>query len=147
MSSTTVKIIKSLISEQMGTYTKKQGLKIDIGGEKHDPTSPNKSHIEEEELDEVIGTATAIGANRRRKKRTSFAYTSLGGSAYAARASGHRQGNQKGAGRYTMEEATRKVIKKMNEKKSEVPLGSTSTKKRGETIDVEPNQPELTGYH
>jgi hypothetical protein len=136
---------------------KQERLKIDIGGEPHDPTSPNKSHIEEEQLDEVPVTVP-IGKNRRAAKRTSFAYTSLGGQDQKARASAQRQGNQKMSNRYEevdnkskcamyAEEATKKVMKKLKEKKGEQPAGKTATGQPGDIVDTEPSKPELTGYH
>jgi hypothetical protein len=136
---------------------KQERLKIDIGGEPHDPTSPNKSHIEEEQLDEVP-VSVPIGHNRRRAKKTSFAYTSLGGKDQKSRASAQRQGNQKMANRYEevdnkskcsmyAEEATKKVMKKLKEKKGEQPAGKTSTGQPGDIVDTAPTKPELTGYH
>jgi hypothetical protein len=136
---------------------KQERLKIDIGGEPHDPTSPNKSHIEEEQLDEVP-VNVPIGHNRRRAKKTSFSYTSLGGDKQKVRASAQRQGNQKMANRYEeidykskcamyAEEATKKVMKKLKEKKGEQPAGKTATGQPGDIVDTAPEKQELTGYH
>lgn len=138
-------------------FRKQEKLKIDIGGEPHDPTSPNKSHIEEEQLDEVP-VNVPIGHNRRKSKRTSFAYTSLGGQDQKARASAQRQGNQKMSNRYEeidykgkcsmyAEEATKKVMKKLKEKKGEQPAGRTATGQPGDFVDTAPDKAELTGYH
>ena len=140
--------VRSLLSEQQ-TYAKSQWEKekkpkIDIAGA-HDPSSPNKGHLEEDDTNE-----TSIGANRRNDKRTSFPSTSLGGSGLSGRSHAERQGNQKGANRYEefsfyAEEATKKVIKKISEKNNEKALGKTATGQPGDTIDTEPTKPDLTG--
>jgi hypothetical protein len=44
---------------------------------------------------------------------------------------------------YFAEQATKKVMKKMNEKNSEKALGQTATGKPGEIIDTEPSKPDL----
>jgi len=149
MKKTFEQFCKGFLSEQKGMtpekLRKQERLKIDIGGEKHDPTSPNKSHIEEN-----VPISTPIGSNRRGKKKTSFAYTSLGGAALKSRANAHRQGNQKGQNRYEsfeLQEVRKVALKKVNEKKNEVAIGSTDTGKAGETINTEPQKSELTGYH
>jgi hypothetical protein len=141
--------VRSLLTEQQ-TYAKSQWEKekkpkIDIAGT-HDPSSPNKGHLEEE--DEV--NETSIGENRRGKKKTSFPSTSLGGSGLSGRSHAERQGNQKGANRYEefsfyAEEATKKVIKKISEKNNEKALGKTATGQQGDSIDIEPTKPDLTG--
>lgn len=145
--------VRSFLTEQQ-TYAKAQWEKqkkpmIDIGGSAHDPSSPNKSHLEEDEINE-IPINVGIGANRRSSKKTSFAYTSLGGRKLSGRAGAQRQGNQKGANRYEefslcAEEATKKVMKKMTEKNNEKALGKTATGQQGDTIDTEPTKPDLTG--
>jgi hypothetical protein len=140
--------VRSLLTEQQ-TYAKFQWEKekkpkIDIAGT-HDPSSPNKGHLEEDEVNE-----TSIGANRRNNKKTSFAYTTLGGGALSGRVGAQRQGNQKGANRYEefsfyAEEATKKVIKKISEKNNEVVLGKTATGQQGDPINLEPTKTDLTG--
>jgi hypothetical protein len=144
--------IRSLLIEQK-TYAKAQWEKekkpsIDIGGHPHDPSGPNKSHIEEEQLDE-IPVNVPIGKNRRKTKKTSFAFNSLGGKALSSRASAQRQGNQS-KNRYEnfsyfAEEATKKVMKKLSEKDSKKDLGKTDTGKPSDIIDTEPTKTELTG--
>lgn len=146
--------VRSLLTEQE-TYAKAQWEKekkpsIDIGGHAHDSSGPNKSHIEEEEELNEIPVNVPIGRNRRRAKKTSFAYTSLGGRSQMGRSGAQRQGNQKGANRYEefsyyAEEATKKVMKKLSEKNSDKALGKTATGQPGETIDTEPTKPDLTG--
>jgi hypothetical protein len=45
------------------------------------------------------------------------------------------------------EEATKKVMKKLKEKTTELPAGRTATGQRGDTVEIQPAKPELTGYH
>lgn len=50
--------VRGLLAEQnelKKAWEKEQKPKIDIGGQKHDPSSPNKGHIEEEQIDELHG--------------------------------------------------------------------------------------------
>jgi len=133
--------VRGLLSEQKAVPEK---LKIDIGGSKHDPTSPNKSHIEEDEqIDEVMGTATAFGGKHNPRK--SMAKNSLAGKKLMQRTSLQRSGNQKRSpGIY--EEMNKKVLKKVMEKKSEIALGKTATGKSSETIDTKPQQLPVSGY-
>jgi hypothetical protein len=148
---------------------KEQGVEKFKGGaaDLQDLSGPNKpvgasekeQHhgMAEEKLDEVP-VSVGIGSNRRAAKKTSFAYTSLGGQDQKARASAQRQGNQKMANRYEeidykskcamyAEEATKKVMKKLKEKKGEQPAGRTATGQSGDVVDTAPTKPELTGYH
>lgn len=129
--------VRNLLTEQIA---KPQKLSIDIGGTKHDPSSPNKAHIEED----MPSTTLPIGTNRRRKKITAFSSTSLG--KLENRGAAQRQGNQKLAGRYTSEEVTKKALKKVMEKKSEMALGKTATGQQGAVIDTKPQQLPVSGY-
>ena len=143
--------IRGLLSEQykpMDQWKKELKPTIDIGGHAHDPSGPNKSHIEEEELSE-IPVNVPIGKNRRNAKKSSFAFNSLGGKKLTSRASAQRQGNQN-KNRYEnfdhlAEEATKKVMKKLAEKDSKKVLGKTDTGKPADIIDTEPTKSELTG--
>jgi hypothetical protein len=50
--------VRGLLAEQNDlkkAWEKETKPKIDIGGQKHDPSSPNKGHIEEEQIDELHG--------------------------------------------------------------------------------------------
>lgn len=143
--------IRGLLSEQKypkAQWEKEKKLTIDIGGHPHDPSGPNKAHIEEEELNEVP-INVPIGKNRRSAKKTSFAFNSLGGNKLTTRASAQRQGNQNKnryeSFDYFAEEATKKVMKKLAEKDSKKDLGKTATGKPGDIIDTEPTKSELTG--
>lgn len=133
--------VRGLLSEQKAIPQK---LSIDIGGTKHDPSSPNKAHIEEDEqLDEIMGTATSFGG--RHNPRQTLAKKGLAGKGLRKRSSLQRAGNQRRSpGIY--EEATKKALKKVMEKKSEMALGKTATGKPGETIDTKPEQLPVSGY-
>ena len=138
--------VRRLLSEQQ-TYAKSQWEKekkpsIDIGGHAHDSSGPNKSHIEEDEqLDEISGTATSFGG-RHNPRRSTAKY--LAGKRLKTRASLQRSGNQRRRpGIY--EEIKEKITKKLSEKNSEKALGKTATGKPGETINTEPTNQELTG--
>lgn len=133
--------VRGLLSEQKAVPEK---LSINIGKSKHDPTSPNASHIEEDEqLDEIMGTATGFGG--RHNPRKSMAKTTLGGKDLQTRAALQRSGNQRRSPTI-YEEATKKALKKVMEKKSEMALGKTATGKPGETIDTKPEQLPVSGY-
>lgn len=138
--------VKSFIKESNGEkFREKEKLAINIGSSKHDPTSPNVSHIEEDEqLDEIRGTATSFGG--RHNPRKSFAKNSLAGGRYKRRAALQASGNQKRRpGIY--EEARMKAMKKIAEKKNEMATGKTDTGKRSDFINVDPDTPGMTGYH
>lgn len=133
--------VRGLLSEQKAIPQK---LSIDIGGTKHDPSSPNKAHIEEDEqLDEIMGTATGFGG--KHKPRQTLAKKGLAGKGLQRRSSLQRSGNQKRSPTI-YEEATKKALKKVMEKKSEMALGKTATGKPGETIDTKPEQLPVSGY-
>lgn len=139
--------VKSFIKESNGKqYREKEKLAINIGSAKHDPTSPNVSHIEEDEqLDEVIGTGVPIGGGSYSPRR-SFPKNSLAGKRYAERNERQRSGKQKRRpGMY--EEARMKAMKKVAEKKNEMATGKTDTGKRSDFINVDPDTPGMTGYH
>lgn len=132
--------VRGLLSEQKAVPEK---LSINMGKSKHDPTSRNASHIEEDEqLDEIMGTATGFGGKHNPRK--SMSKTTLGGKDLQTRAALQRAGNQKRTGVY--EEATKKALKKVMEKKSEMALGKTATGQPGETIDTKPQQLPVSGY-
>lgn len=133
--------VRSFLSEQKAIPQK---LSIDIGGTKHDPSSPNKGHIEEDEqLDEIVGTATGFGG--RHNPRQTLAKKGLAGKRLQRRASLQRSGNQRRSPAI-YEEMNKKVLKKVMEKKSEMALGKTATGKPGETIDTKPEQLPVSGY-
>lgn len=136
----------SVLSEQrydpIKQWEKEKKPSIDIGGHPHDPSGTNKAHIEEDEqLDEISGTATSFGG-RHNPRRSTAKY--LAGKRLQRRSSLQRSGNQKRSpGVY--EEVKEKFMKKLSEKKSEKGLGKTATGQQGETIDTEPTNQELTG--
>lgn len=50
--------VRSLLSEQnevKKAWDKEKMPHIDVGGQPHDPSSPNKSHVKEEQIDELHG--------------------------------------------------------------------------------------------
>jgi hypothetical protein len=138
--------VRGLLSEQkydpIKQWEKEKKPTIDIGGHPHDPSGPNKAHIEEDEqLDEISGTATSFGG-RHNPRRSTAKY--LAGRRLKTRASLQASGNQRRRpGVY--EEIKEKFMKKLSEKKSEKALGKTATGQPGETIDTEPTNQELTG--
>lgn len=138
--------IRSLLTEQYSSikqWEKEKKPTIDIGGHAHDPSGPNKAHIEEEEqIDEITGTATSFGGRHKPRRSTA---KFLAGKRLQRRAALQRSGNQKRApGIY--EEVRDRAFKKINEKKKEMSLGGkTATGKPSETINTEPDKPELTG--
>ena len=138
--------VRGVLTEQrydpIKQWEKEKKPSIDIGGHAHDPSGPNKAHIEEDEqLDEITGTATSFGG-RHNPRRSTAKY--LAGKRLQKRASLQRSGNQRRQpGIY--EEIKEKFMKKLSEKKSEKALGKTATGQQGETIDTEPNNQELTG--
>jgi hypothetical protein len=137
--------VRGVLTEQykpLQQWEKEKKPSIDIGGHAHDPSGPNKAHIEEDEqLDEIIGTATSFGG-RHNPRRSTAKY--LAGKRLRTRASLQASGNQRRRpGVY--EEIKEKFMKKLSEKQSEKALGKTATGQQGETIDVEPKNQELTG--
>lgn len=126
---------KRFVQEQSGSekYIKKQELKI-LDPDHKDPSSPNRGHVKNEEM-----ATPGLGA-RHNPKKSAFK-TDL------HKGSRNWGGNQKRSPSTYAEEATQIVKKKVMEKKKEAPLGSTSTGKKGESIDLQPVKPELTGYH
>jgi hypothetical protein len=138
--------IRNLLNEESDAkkqWDKQLKPSIDIGGHKHDPSGPNKSHIEEDNVDESI--ASQFGKRQNRKKHP---YKETLGALEKRRWGGNQSRTPSS---YTedydhlAEEATKKVMKKISEKKSERMLGKTATGKPGNTIDTEPVKPELTG--
>lgn len=138
--------VRGVLTEQrydpIKQWEKEKKPSIDIGGHAHDPSGPNKAHIEEDEqLDEITGTATSFGG-RHNPRRSTAKY--LAGKRLRTRASLQASGNQRRRpGVY--EEVKEKFMKKLSEKKSEKALGKTATGQPGETIDTEPTNQELTG--
>jgi hypothetical protein len=136
-----VKSFRSRKLKEQGTpesYKKQLGNLPDIGSVKHDPTSPNKAHIEEGR--EVSGQLGSFGGRHNPRKRLPM--TSLGN--VKERSAAQRTGNQRRTKSTYAEEATQVAIKKVKDKKSR---GQTSTGQNSETVDFTPNKPELTTNH
>lgn len=140
--------VRSLLTEQKAVPEK---LSIDIGGTPHDPTSPNAKHIEEDEqIDEIKGTSTPIGGvyNPLTTEKNK-----LGGNNFLQRASLQRHGMQSTQNRYEnydimAEEATKKVLSKLKEKKEDqMTRGKTSTGQPSEPVDTKPVKPEIAGSY
>ena len=131
--------VKKLKEQGTSEKYKKQLKNLpDIGGEKHDATSPNKSHIEEGR--EVSGQQGAGGARHNPRKRSN--QTSLGN--LKQRRSG---GNQRRTPGTYAEEATEIVKDKIKNKKGEMTRGKTATGQPTDKLDFTPTKVELTTNH
>lgn len=141
------KRVKSLrvqkLKEQGTPQEYKKQLKNlpDIGGEKHDPTSPNKSHVSEGR--EVSGQLGSFGGRHSPRKRSHM--TSLGN--VKERSAAQRTGNQRRTPGTYAEEATEIVKDKVKDKKGEMTRGQTSTGQRADAVEVTPTKIELTTNH
>lgn len=145
-------MIKSLRKEKLkeqesaASSIKKQWEKekkpmIDIGGHAHDPSGPNKSHLEEnEDLTETMGTATPLG--HQHNPRASLAKKGLAGKRYKMRVKKQQFGNQ--ARRPTIYE---EIVKKVVDEKKKMKSGKTDTGKPSEVVELEPQKSELTTYN
>jgi hypothetical protein len=139
--------VRGLLSEQYSPvkqWEKEKKPTIDIGGHAHDPSGHNKSHIEEDNVEEALGTQLGM----RHSPKKNISKRSLG--ALEKRNWGGNQRRRPSSYSedfsYFAEEATKKVMKKLSEKKnSEKSLGKTATGQPGDTIDIEPDKTELTG--
>ena len=109
-----------------------------IGGEKHDPTSPNKSHIGEGR--EVSGQQGGGGARHSPRKRSN--QTSLGNLKQR-----RTSGNQTRTPATYAEEATEIVKDKIKNKKGEITRGQTATGQPTDKLDFTPTKVELTTNH
>lgn len=118
--------VRGLLSEQQEVkqaWNKEIKPKINIGRSEHDPTGPNMSHIEED----IPGSQFGM---RHNPKKHPFK-KSLG--ALEKRQWG---GNQRRTpGMYT-EEATKKALKKVDDKKKA--RGKTDTGQAADVVDLEP---------
>jgi len=119
-------------------YVKQLKNLPDIGGGKHDPTSPNKAHIEEGR--EVSGQQGAAGSRHNPRKRS--IQTSLGNLKQR-----RTSGNQTRTPATYAEEATEIVKDKIKNKKGEMTRGKTSTGQPTDTLDFTPTKVELTTNH
>lgn len=136
-------MIKSLRKEKLkeqDAAIKKQWEKekkpmIDIGGHAHDPSGPNKSHIEES-----LGTATPLG--HQHNPRASLTKKGLAGKRYKMRVKKQQFGNQ--ARRPTIYE---EIVKKVVDEKKKMKSGKTDTGKPSEVVELEPQKSELTTYN
>lgn len=138
--------VRSLLSEQrydpIKQWEKEMKKKPYTGADpEHADTSPNAQHMEEEQIDEISGTATSFGGRHNPRRSTA---KFLAGKRLQRRSSLQRSGNQRRQpGIY--EDVREKVMRKLSEKRSEKALGKTATGQPGETIDTEPMNQELTG--
>jgi hypothetical protein len=94
---------------------------------------------------DLLPESIPIGSNRHRKKKVSFAYSTLGGQGYQRRSNAHRQGNQKKI-RYEevdtlVKDATKKVKKKVFDGKS----SKTLTGQKPDIIDLSPTHNSMVG--
>ena len=135
--------VKSLrvkkIKEQKGAGV--DPLAINIGSEKHEPTSPNQSHVKEGR--EVSGQLGGFGGHHRPRK--SLERNSLGN--VKERSAAQRSGNQRRSPSTYAEEATEIVKEKIKNKKGEIDRGQTATGQPTDKLDFEPSKPELTTNH
>ena len=115
-------------------------------------SKPREQHhgISEEEIDEhgpMPSTTTGLGGTHASGMRKTSSNINKAGDGLQQRSGAQRSGNQRRDPAVYAEEATKKVLKKLKEKKGEQPLGKTSTGQPGDTIDTQPTKPELVGYH
>lgn len=95
---------------------------------------------------DLLPESVPIGSNRlRKKKKVSFAYSTLGGQGYQRRSNAHRQGNQKKI-RYEevdalVKDATKKVKKKVFDGKS----SKTLTGQKPDIINLSPTHNSMVG--
>jgi hypothetical protein len=136
-----IKSLRKAALKEQATYAKQQWEKekkpkIDIGGHAHDPSGPNKAHLEEEDLDETMGTATPLGG--RHNPREHIAKKGLAGKRLQRRVSLQRSGNQR---------RSPGIYEESKDKKKEKMTGKTDTGKGSEVVDLQPQKPELTTYN
>ena len=147
--------VRSLLSEQktnsLAQWEKEKKPKIDIGGQKHDPSSPNKAHIEEEDdleedLTRSVGHASP-GLGARHAPRKSVYKTTLG--ALEMRRWGGNQARRPSTYNASrkLAEAREKALKKVMEKKGEKPTGRTDTGQTPDSVNFQPEKNELTTNH
>lgn len=146
--------VRGLLEEQkydpLKQWEKEKKPKIDIGGHKHDPSGPNKAHLEEEDIEEdltrSVGHASpGLGAKHRPRK--SVYKTTLG--ALEMRRWGGNQARRPttyNASR-RLAEAREKALKKVMEKKGEKPTGKTDTGQTPDSVNFQPEKNELTTNH
>jgi len=138
---------------------KEQGVEKFKGGgaDVQDLSGPNKrvgssekeQHhgLSEEEIEEARSTTTGLGGTHAGGVKKSSPNINKAGAGLQQRAGAQRSGNQSRSPEVYAEEATKKVLKKLKEKKGEQPLGKTATGQPGDTIETQPTKPELVGYH
>ena len=112
-------------------------------------TKPREQHhgLSEEEIEEAQSTTTGLGGTHAGGIKKSSPNINKAGAGLQQRSGAQRSGNQRRNPAVYAEEATKKVLKKLKEKKGEQSLGKTSTGQLGDTIDTQPTKPELVGYH
>jgi hypothetical protein len=112
-------------------------------------SKPREQHhgLSEEEIEEARSTTTGLGGTHASGMKKTGPNINKAGAGLQQRAGAQRGGNQRRSPAMYAEEATKKVLKKLKEKKGEQPLGKTATGQAGDTITTEPSKPELVGYH
>ncbi len=145
-----VKSLRVQKLKEQGTpeeYKKRLKNLPDIGVQKHDPTSPNKAHIEEGR--EVSGQLGSFGGRHSPRKRSHM--TSLGN--VKERSAAQRTGNQRRTPGTYAEEATEIVKDKVKKNKKgemvrgQTSRGPTSTGQQADILDFTPTKVELTTNH
>jgi hypothetical protein len=139
---------------------KEQGVEKFKGGSAdiQDMSGPNKpvgasekeQHhgLSEEDIEEGMpSTTTGLGGTHAGGMKKAGPNINKAGAGLQQRAGAQRSGNQSRSPEVYAEEATKKVLKKLKEKKGEQPLGKTATGQPGDTIETQPTKPELVGYH
>ena len=144
-------VLKKL--KEQGGVEKFKGGAADIqdlsGPNKVVGSKPREQHhgLSEEDIEEARSTTTGLGGTHAGGIKKSGPNINKAGAGLQQRAGAQRGGNQRRSPAMYAEEATKKVLKKLKEKKGEQPLGKTATGQAGETITTEPSKPELVGYH
>lgn len=141
---------------------KEQGVEKFKGGaaDIQDLSGPNKpvganekeQHhgLSEEDVEEHgpgPSVTTSLGGTHAGGMKKAGPNINKAGAGLQQRAGAQRSGNQSRSPQVYAEEATKKVLKKLKEKKGEQPLGKTATGQPGDTIETQPTKPELVGYH
>lgn len=94
---------------------------------------------------DLLPESVPIGSNRLRKKKSSFAYSTLGGQGYMRRSSAHRQGNQKKLRYEEVDDLAKDATKRVKKKISDGNSSKTLTGQKPEIIDLSPTHTSMIG--
>lgn len=94
---------------------------------------------------DLLPESVPIGSNRLRKKKTSFAYSTLGGQGYMRRSGAHRQGNQKKIRYEEIDDLVKDATSKVKKKLSDGNGSRTLTGQKPNSIDFSPTHSSMVG--